>query len=112
MRRAALALLVLLASGCAPMRWVKADATPEQIDQDAVQCQQDAWREAQLNTWYSRPIGPIVAHDAAGRAFVAWPGGPFADPFSDPFMEEGRLAHFCMRSKGYELVPAEPQKKP
>ena len=94
------------------MQWVKADVTPEQAEKDAIQCQQDAWREAHLNAWTSRPMGPIVASDAAGHAFVVWPGGPFADPFSDPFMEEGRLAEFCMRSKGYQLVPAETGKRP
>jgi len=110
--RSALALAALLLAGCTSMQWIKADTTPEQMNQDAIQCQQYAWREARLSSWYSRPVGPIVVHDAAGRAFVAWPGGPFGGPFSDPFMEEGRLAQFCMRSKGYELVPVEPGKQP
>ncbi len=96
-----------LLAACAPMQWVKADATPEQMNRDGMQCQQDAWREARLHPWYYPPIGPVVAQDAAGRISIGWPSGPFADPFGDPFLEEGRLAQYCMRSKGYELVPAD-----
>jgi hypothetical protein len=45
--------------------------------------------------------------DSTGRRFFAWPSRPLSDPFGDRFMEESRLAHFCMRSKGWQLVPAE-----
>jgi hypothetical protein len=27
------------------------------------------------------------------------------EAWGDPYMEEQRLAHFCMRAKGYELQP-------
>jgi hypothetical protein len=74
------------------MQWVKGDATPEQMAQDAAQCQDEAWREAQFRSWPSRNYG--------WRRY----GG---SGFSDPFFEESRLADFCMRIKGYELVPAE-----
>jgi hypothetical protein len=107
MRWPALLALACLAAGCTPMEWVKPDATPDEMNRDAMVCQQEAWREARLRSWYYRPIGPMVAHDAAGRPFVVWPSGPFGGPFDDPFMEEGRLAQFCMRAKGYELVPAD-----
>ena len=89
------------------MQWVKPDATPEQLSRDMAQCQQDAWREAQFRTWLYRPIGPTMVQDAQGRRFFVWPSSPFGDPFSDQLMEEARLASFCMRSKGYELAPAE-----
>jgi hypothetical protein len=35
----------------------------------------------------------------------------FGDPFGDRFMEESRLEDFCMRNKGYQLVPVEPETK-
>ncbi len=92
------------------MQWVKPDATPEQLSEDAAQCQQDAWREARLRTWLYRPIGPTMLQDAQGRRVFVWPSSPFGDPFSDQLMEEARLASFCMRSKGYELVPVELKK--
>lgn len=110
--RSALVLLVLAASACAPMQWTKPGVTSTQRDQDELLCRQDAWREANLGAWPPGPVAPIVARDAAGRAFVVSPGGPVADPFRDPSMEQGRLQQFCMRAKGYELVPAEPRKKP
>ena len=50
--------------------------------------------------------------DAQGRRFFVWPASPFGDPFSDQLMEDARLASFCMRSKGYELVPVEPKNTP
>ena len=89
------------------MQWVKPDATPQQLSQDAAQCQQEAWREARLRAWLYRPIGPTIVQDAQGRRIFVGPASPFGDPFSDQLMEEARLESFCMRSKGYELVPAE-----
>lgn len=103
---AALALALLLAA-CTPLQWVKADANPEQFDKDMHDCQQEAWREASIHSWNYFPLGPTMFRDSLGRRFLAWPTGPFSDPFGERFMEESRLAHFCMRSKGWQLVPAE-----
>ena len=106
MIRNSIALAVLLLAACAPMQWVKPDASAEQLEQDLKMCQDEAWREA---TWrsahYVNAIGPMVYQDSVGRRFLVWPYGPFADPWGDRFMEESRLANFCMRAKGYELAP-------
>jgi hypothetical protein len=112
MRRVLIFLVVLLlaAAGCTPMAWVRQDAGPVQLDQDMAQCQQQAWREASWRSWFYRPLGPSVVHDLHGRRLLAWPYSPFSDPFGDRFFEESRLAHFCMRAKGYELQPVEPKK--
>ncbi len=48
--------------------------------------------------------------DSLGRRFNVYPSGPFADQFGNQLMEESRLTSACMRSKGYELVPAPKQK--
>ena len=101
----------LACAACTPMQWVKPDATPEQLGQDSIQCQQDAWREARMHGWYYRPFGPVPYRDASGRRFFAWPYGPFGDPFGDPYLEEGRLAAFCMRNKGYRLEELEPAER-
>jgi hypothetical protein len=103
---AALGAAIVLV-GCTPMQWVKPDVTPEERDQDSIACQQAAWHDARMRAWYYRPLTMAPFRDASGRRFFG-PYGPYADPFGDPLLEEGRLAQFCMRSKGYELVPLEP----
>ncbi len=104
------AAAIALVSACTPMQWVKPDITAEQLQEDSVHCQQEAWREASLRAWYYRPFGSVFARDAVGRRFFGWPYEPYGDPFGDPYLEENRLAQFCMRSKGYALQPIEPKK--
>ena len=95
----------LLLAGCTPMQWVRDDgASAADPQKDMAHCQQEAWRESRLRHWYHRPLSPVFLRDGQGR-LVAWSRDPFLDPFGDPFMEESRLAHFCMRAKGYRLVP-------
>jgi hypothetical protein len=106
-RLLAVLLLLLSAAGCAPLYWVRADTAPEQLDRDMQHCQQAAWREASWRASFYRPWGPSVIHDLHGRRLLVGPYSPFSDPFGDRFFEESRLAHFCMRAKGYELVPAD-----
>jgi hypothetical protein len=100
---------VVLLAGCTPMQWVR-DGTspePEAFEKDSTFCRQQAWREAQYRAWAYRPVAPIVTRDPFGRRFVGWPYSPYAYPFGDPFFDEARLTDFCMRAKGYELVPVE-----
>jgi hypothetical protein len=99
-----IAILVLswaaVVSGCTPMQWVKQDASAEQFRADQQDCQQKAWREAQNRTWMYR-MEPVV-----GPGFAVWPSAAFADPSAHQFVEESRLAQFCMESKGYKLEAA------
>jgi hypothetical protein len=104
------AVLLLLLTGCTPMQWVKPDATPDQFNKDMAECQQEAWREARWRGFLDRGFGPSLLYDARGRRYLSWPYSPLGDPFGDQFMEESRLTHFCMRAKGYELAPVEPEK--
>ena len=107
MRPIFLALLLGLA-GCTPLQWARQDASPAELSQDLAQCRQDAWREAQWRSFMYRPFGPTYMVDRFGRNHVLF-YSPFGDPFGDSFIEESRLAHFCMRAKGYQLVPVEPK---
>jgi hypothetical protein len=100
----------LLASACTPMAWVKPDTTADQLRDDSIYCQQEAWREARLRSWYYRPLAPVFIRDPAGRHFLGSPYGAWGDPFGDPYLEENRLLQFCMRTKGYELQPVEKPK--
>jgi hypothetical protein len=107
MRRSpAIVFLAFLAAGCAPMQWTRADAAPGQVAQDLRECQDSAYWEAQSRPFGFQRIGPAVVQDSTGRRFLVYPYGPFADPYGDRFMEEGRLASYCMRSRGYQLAPA------
>jgi hypothetical protein len=101
-----------LVSACTPMQWVKPDVTAEQLQEDSIYCQQEAWREARMRSWYYRPFGPVFSRDASGRSFLGGLYGPYDGPFGDPYLEEARLAQFCMRSKGYALQPVEKPKGP
>jgi hypothetical protein len=97
-------VFVLLAAACTPMQWVRADADAAQADADSKDCQMQAWREARWNSFsyigypyymYRDPYGPLLAPNR------------FGDPFGDRYIQETRLADFCMRSKGYELTQVE-----
>ena len=106
--RSALIACLILAAGCTPLQWVKQDVDVKQTDEDIAACRQEAWREARLHSaWLHRPLFPHAVQNAQGQRFLVWPQSGFYDPFGDSFMEESRLAHFCMRSKGYQLVPRE-----
>jgi hypothetical protein len=101
------AVLLALATGCAPMEWTKPDTSPEQFTADSQQCEMAAWREARWGYMDNYgAFGPWMYRDAFGRPFAGRPFGPFYDPLGERYMEEQRLANFCMRAKGYELAPA------
>jgi hypothetical protein len=110
MRLPLIALLLAASAGCTPLQWIKTDTAAQQVDEDLAICRQEAWREARQHAWFNRPVFPHAVQDAQGRRFLVWPQGGFHDSFSDQFMEESRLAHFCMRAKGYQLVPLEKEK--
>jgi hypothetical protein len=108
MKSFCIAVALVLATGCTPMEWTKPDSNPEQLASDAQQCEMEAWREARWSYMgYYGAFGPWMYRDAFGRPFAGRPFGPFYDPLSDRYMEEQRLANFCMRTKGYELAPAQ-----
>jgi hypothetical protein len=103
-------LFVLATAACTPMQWVRQDTTPEQFSQDLAYCHQEAWREAQWHNFLfmNRYYGATTVVDPRGRPIVV-PYSAFGGPFGDPYIEESRLAHFCMRAKGYDLVPIKPE---
>jgi hypothetical protein len=91
-RRSIIAVLACILASCTSLQWVKPGATPEQAQLDEVQCQNAAAAE-----------GPIYPWPAPWYGWRGWysPWGP------DPWYEESRLADFCIRTRGYALVPAD-----
>ena len=110
MRRLIPLVLVVLA-GCTSMQWVRPGSTLDELNLDLAYCRQEAWREAQWRSFsfLNRSVGATTIVDSRGRRIVV-PYSPFGDPFGDAYLEEWRLAHFCMRARGYELVPIESDK--
>jgi hypothetical protein len=109
MKAFCLAVLILLVSGCASVEWTKPGVTPEEFAADNRQCQEDAWRQstwAYLDRTY--PYGGLWAFpDPLGRPMVGYRYSPMGDAFGERYIQETRLADFCMRSKGYELTQVE-----
>jgi hypothetical protein len=107
MRSGFLAIIALLLAGCAPMQWAREGASAEQLQDDQRACEEQAYREASLRFYNYYPgMGPAIFQDSLGRRLAVYPSGPFADQFGNQLMEETRLTSFCMRAKGYDLVPA------
>jgi hypothetical protein len=99
----ALIAFTLLLSGCVvtPMEWVKPGMAPSEAGLERQQCQFSASREA----FRYRSLGSSFSYyryDPYSGRRLAYPSMMFGR--DDPFIES-RLADFCMRSKGYNLVP-------
>jgi len=93
MRRYRALTLLLLIAGCAPVEWARPDATPEQAQADAADCQQRAWHEAQWRSFTYRP----------SYRYSRW-----RDPFwGNSFLDEAQFARFCMEVRGYRLQAVE-----
>lgn len=106
MRRLALSAAFAALSACTPMQWENSTLGMANFDQDADQCAESAWRES----WRSGYFDPFWSRPRFART----PSGrlvPLYDRYDDwgwdnqRFMNESYLRDFCMRSKGYRLVP-------
>ncbi|MFM7345224.1 MAG: hypothetical protein ACKO1J_07655 [Tagaea sp.] len=102
-----LALLVALPlAACGPpMRWehprlAGADAQAEFSD-----CSRQAWAETQNRAWMNRWMSPSYVRGRDGRLYAV---DPWRRPsFNDTWFEEQHLRDFCLRNKGFRLVPVE-----
>ncbi|MFI4999864.1 MAG: hypothetical protein ACHQK9_08290 [Reyranellales bacterium] len=104
-----LALLMGLAGCASPSRWEKPGVDQSVAVRDQNECRQAARQEANR---YPYPPTPYFGGPFGGwrrPSYFLWQ----SDFESDRFFTENRLAAFCMRSRGYELVPIEqPQTRP
>jgi hypothetical protein len=90
-----------LVGGCTPMRWEHPAFGPDVAGREASECRQMAWAEAQRQAFmFGSFARRSFARDRYGRIQYM----PFSD-FHERQMMEMQLNDFCMRSKGFSLVP-------
>ena len=85
------ALLLAVAACGTPAHWEKAGVSAEMTSTDAVECRRAAFQESFLSTPYTTPPVPRLNWLQMRE--------------SERFYAENRLTAFCMRNKGYELMP-------
>lgn len=103
--RLALLILIPALAACAPQQWSRPDASASQAAKDADECQDMAYRKMQAKPYPYLAVDPLIVQDSFERAQNRYPPGAFVDPYGERFIEEGRLASGCMRSRGYALTP-------
>jgi hypothetical protein len=85
------------------MRWEHPSFGPDVAGREAGECRQMAWVEAQRQSFMFGGFGRrSFARDRFGRIHYT----PFSD-FHERQMMEMQLNDFCMRSKGFALVPVD-----
>jgi hypothetical protein len=97
MRKVVPFVLLLAVAACgAPARWEKPGVSPEGTVADITDCRRAASQEVFLY-FYGLPP-PLWPYR---RSWLNWQ----MYEESQRFYAENRLTAFCMRNKGYELVP-------
>jgi hypothetical protein len=103
LRPALTAFLLIVLGACTPMRWEHPSFGTAQATPDLNDCARSARYEAMRFAW-SDPFwgAPSYYRGRDGRLYV----DPFARTrYRDPWFYEDQLRDYCMRSKGYRLVP-------
>jgi len=103
--RIAFLVSVLALAACTPMQWTRPDATSAQVEKDSQECEELAYRQMQAKPYPYLAVDPLIVQDSFARAQNRFPPGVFVDPYGDRFIEEGRIASQCMRSRGYASTP-------
>src|SRR5690606_18142036 len=90
-----------LAAARTPLQWQHAAFGPAPTQAEIRECEASAFREAQRQAFF---------YDFAWPRYYPGPRHPFYSPwprsaFRDRFFLERDLFDYCMRAKGYRLVP-------
>ena len=98
--------LALFLAACTSTRWVRQDASAGQTDQDDIDCQRKAAREASLRAggFYGPSYYGPYRYGPYGRRAVSRPDPAF-DSYGYRTVDEARLTDLCMRAKGYQRAP-------
>jgi hypothetical protein len=87
----------MIAVGCTPMTWSKAGFSSAEFKADDAECRELAWRESFRAPFFGDPFWPRYryGYPRHGGSSMMW-----------RMQEEQRYYDFCMRARGYRLVPA------
>ena len=114
MRKRILTILVLgvagIVTGCAPsVEWVKTGASQQQSAADEKQCYATAADEASLEMMSSHPLYPPET-DTLYVLSGGMGGGHGPKPsYSREGARQYELSAYCMKQRGYTLVPTPPK---
>ncbi len=94
--------LAATVAACTPLRWEHPQFGFANAEADQQECNTLAWRESwRYGPGFNMWDFPYYYRGRDGRLYHrAYPGFHYS-----PFQEERRLRDYCMRSKGYRMVP-------
>lgn len=102
MMRGLAALTVLAAvAACTPMRWEHPQYGAAGTETDLTDCSRSARAEAWRQSFMYGGWGPTYYRGRDGRVYR----DPFAMRHRSSTFDEWQLRDYCMRNKGYQLVP-------
>ena len=101
-------LAVAALAACTPMRWEHPQLAMADADQELRECSIRARQEVWRNSFMYRPLHyPMLRYrDNQGRLRYA---DPVIPRHRDTTFDEWHLRDYCMRSKGWQLVPVPEQ---
>jgi hypothetical protein len=99
-------LIAATLAACTPMRWEHPQLGLASADADLRECsvraRQEAWRYSFMHQPWSYAFPYTTYRDRDGRLRYAEPIFP---RYRDTTFDEWNLRDYCMRSKGYRMVP-------
>jgi hypothetical protein len=99
-------LALIAAAGCTPMRWEHLSLSGADALKESGECRQAAWSEAQRQSFYGG-FGAFPSRWVRGRDGRMYLADPWTSHrHANAFFLESQLYDFCMRNKGFRLVPA------
>ena len=103
LRRSLSLSLALATAACTPVQWQNASSGAAPSQAELGECNQAAYYEAQRQAFFYDSGWPYMS--GFRRPYGPWSRYPYSTA-SDRFFLERDLFDFCMRAKGYKLVPA------
>lgn len=105
MRAFVFLIVTAFLGACGPsLVWDRPSTSIDEARLDAAECRSLARDQAFRESFFAFPTGPHGFFPSrSGRR----PYDPFGDPTFRRELRESELQQFCLRSRGYRLVPAQ-----